>query len=104
MASFTLFDKPLYTGIDANTPVDAAAKERTSPVQGVQWQVLTANGLRLNCSTVGALLSWKHTTTPLRSVSYNGQQWRDYEQFRARVDDGQAVDSAFYDAAWDADE
>ena len=119
MASFTLFDKPLYTGIGAaggsektgrgdgaEQPDTDARKgsggrgKRAAPVHGVRWQVLTAGGLRLSCTTPGALLSWPHDKNPLLGVSLDGHGWRRADQFHGLVRRGVALEQAFYDSDW----
>ncbi len=100
MASFTLFDKPLFTGIEPSDTIPERRGPRASPVKGVQWQVLTAGGLRLSCTSLGALLSWPHSKTPLVGVSLSGQAWRRLDQFQGFVQSGQPAEQAFYDADW----
>ena len=89
MASFTLFDKPHFTGINAaENPEIPQKKQLAQPIAGVQWQVLTVGGLRMSCTSTGALSNLKHPPTQLAAVSHNGNAWRSYPGFMQQLDRG----------------
>ncbi|GEM_PF-2706146 len=100
MASFTLFDKTVYTGIE---PKDVGRKKGphvASPVDGVEWQVLTDSGMRMSCTGFGALLQWRHPRVPIKAVSHKGQPWRKYTGFRRQLERGLRPEMAFDSADW----
>ncbi len=100
MASVTLFDKAVYAGIDANTVTHGPRPGMAAPVSGVEWQVLTDSGMRMSCTSFGALIKGHHPKMPIVGVSYNGQPWRQYAGFRRELDRGRQPEVAFTGAGW----
>ena len=97
MASFKTSNTPKRTNPKVGIVVP---KSMAKPVHGIAWQVLTVNGLRLSCTSFGALLNWRHPQIPLKAVSHNGDAWRSYPQFRRELDRGTQPEVAIEQAGW----
>lgn len=104
MASFTLFEKPLFTGLRPEDTKPSNQVRMVDPIAGVQWQVLTSTGLRLSCTSFDTLLNSKHPEIPLRAVSHNGGTWRSYKQFRSELARGVRPEIAVENARWMGEE
>ena len=70
------------------------ARDRPSPVDPVEWQILTKGNCIIACDGLNELRNWKYGSMEVVGVSYRCQSWRRWDMFRDMlrkgIDGGQA--------------